>query len=64
MLLIVLSIVAVALVALNCFYNVGGLLCYVWSGSSNRYIKDDSSKLCLRRYEDENYVFEDSDFDK
>lgn len=29
MLLIILALVVVSLIALNCFYNISGLLCYI-----------------------------------
>ncbi len=63
MTLIILAIFAAFLVALNCFYNLSALVCYVWHGSDDRFIKDVESKLSIRRYEEENYVFNDSDFD-
>lgn len=55
MVLIVLALIVVALVALNCFYDVSGLLCYVAGVKGPAY-----DNFARRR--EEVKPFSDSDF--
>ena len=57
MFLIVLALIGVVLVALNCFYNLSGLFCYV-TGMGKNFSADS-----VERFAQENYRFDDSDFD-
>lgn len=57
MILIVLALFAALLVALNCFYNLSGLFCYVVG------VKNSDSRDAFVRRSEEMVCFDDSDFD-
>lgn len=65
MTLVVLAILAAILVALNCFYDLSGLVSLFVQSAGVRFVKDGASDSDLSSiYEEKDYVFADADFDR